>query len=53
MDTSVNINSGIRVSKVCTVTTKEGDTKGNQYSEHRNIRRKIQDNYHKKNETKK
>jgi hypothetical protein len=37
-DTGVDINSGVHISKVCTVTTKE----------HRNIRRKIQDNYHKK-----
>jgi hypothetical protein len=43
-DTGVDINSGVCISKVCTVTTEEGDTKMNQYSEHRNIRRKIQDN---------
>jgi hypothetical protein len=47
-DTGVDINSGVRISKVCTVTTKE-DTKSNQYSEHSNKRRKIQDNYHRKN----
>jgi hypothetical protein len=44
----MDINSGVRVSNVCTVTTKEGAIKRNQYSEHRNIQRKIQDNYHKK-----
>jgi hypothetical protein len=48
MDTGVDTNSSVRISKVCTVTTKEEDTKRNQYSEHRNIWRKIQDNYHKK-----
>jgi hypothetical protein len=48
MGTGADINSGVRISKVCTVTTKEEDIKRNQYSEHRNIWRKIQDNYHKK-----
>jgi hypothetical protein len=48
-DTSVDTNSGVHISKVCTVIKKEENTKRNQYSEHRNIWRKIQDNYHKKN----
>jgi hypothetical protein len=47
MESDVDVNS---VSKVCTVTTNEEDTKRNQYSEHGNVRRKIHDNYHKKNE---
>jgi hypothetical protein len=52
VQTGVDINSGLRIDEVCTVTTKEDDTKRYQYSEHRNIWREIQDNYHKKKKVK-